>query len=308
MSDEKRRRHGRDVSIVGPVILIALGTVFLLQNVGVLAGSAWLMLLQLWPVVIIAIGLEILLGRGSSVLGSLVALVLTLAILGASMWLLTTGALATAPSDVEIGELLEDATRAEVSLAPGVAALRVAALPSSSPYLATGLLHLGNNEQLERSFDRAGSMLTLDLNSESSGPVVMIGGWEDSYSWDLSLTPNVPIDLEADLAVGEAEIDLTGLAVDHLDVSCGVGQVTVVLPDEGRFDASLDGGIGQTVIVVPAGMEARIDFSTGIAGRRVPPGYTCEHGVCTSPGFDGADQRVDLWVSQAIGEVVVREE
>ena len=80
---EKHRRG----SLVGPMILIALGVVFLLNNLGILPWSIWEVILRLWPILLIGIGLDLLLGR-RSVLGSLLALILTFLILAGALWLM----------------------------------------------------------------------------------------------------------------------------------------------------------------------------------------------------------------------------
>ena len=73
----ERRRRG---SLVGPLILIGLGVVFLLNNLGILSWSVWEVIFRLWPILLVAIGLDLLVGRRST-LGSLLALALTLIIL-----------------------------------------------------------------------------------------------------------------------------------------------------------------------------------------------------------------------------------
>jgi hypothetical protein len=106
--------------------------------------------------------------------------------------------------------------------------------------------------------------------------------------------------------VGESDLDLTGLQVSDLNVSSGVGHTTVVLPEEGRFRAKIDGAIGQTVVLIPAGLEARVRVDTGIAGSQLPANYRRQDDVYTSPGYTGAENRVDLEVSQAIGNISIR--
>ena len=57
--------------VAGPLILIAIGAAFLLSNMGLLSWSAW-GLLRLWPLILMAIWIDLLIGR-RSVLGTLVA-------------------------------------------------------------------------------------------------------------------------------------------------------------------------------------------------------------------------------------------
>jgi hypothetical protein len=53
-------------------------------------------------------------------------------------------------------------------------------------------------------------------------------------------------------------------------------------------------------------MAVRIAVDTGIAGRQLPPEYERHDDVYVSPGFESADNRVELEVSQAIGNVTIR--
>src|SRR4030081_150733 len=56
---QRRRRGG----VVGPLILIFLGGVFLLQNTGYLPPNFWFNLWRLWPVILVLVGIELLLAN-----------------------------------------------------------------------------------------------------------------------------------------------------------------------------------------------------------------------------------------------------
>ena len=232
---EKRKR---EPSLVGPVILIGLGILFLLNNLGILPWSVWEMIFRLWPVLIIAAGLEILIGR-RSVLGSLVVLVLTLALVVGLLRLFGAGIVGPAADTEEIVQALNGATQAEVVIAPAVGALHVGSLPEPDN-LVEGVIHLGSGERLVRDFEVQGEMATFALRSEGNF-VPFVGSWGDEWVWDLGLSPDVPLELEISLGAGQSDVDLTGLAVSDLKVSMGVGQTTVVLPDEGDFRAEIEG-------------------------------------------------------------------
>jgi len=299
--DERKR----GVSLVGPVILIGLGVVFLLNNLGMLAWSVWEVIFRLWPVLLIAAGLELIIGR-RSVWGSLLALVLTLAVLAGALWLfgagIGTGRVVAAE---EIRQALNGATQAEVIIAPAVGTLHVDALRESAS-LVEGVIHLGRGERVTRDFAIEDEKASLALRSEGTTFSPFVGWWGDERGWDLGLTPGVPLQLEISLGAGQSDVDLTGLMVSNLDVSMGVGQTRVILPDEGRFQAKIDCAIGQTIVVIPAGLEARIRVDTGLAASQLPAGYQRRDDIYTSPGYATAENRVDLEVSQAIGNVTIR--
>jgi len=261
-----RPERGRRVSLVGPVILIGLGVIFLLNSLGVLAWGVWEVIFRLWPVLLIAAGLEIILSR-LSVWGSLLALVLTVAVLAGALWLLAPDLAAERMAAGEdVRQALGDASRAEVIIEPGVGSLHIEALPESAN-LIEGVVGVGRGQRVKRHFAVAGKIATFTLQTEGMtlGPFI---GRDNQWSWNLGLAPEVPLGLEVGLGVGLADVDLTGLTVDNLEVSVGIGQTTVTLPDEGRFYGKIEGAIGETVVVIPAGLAARIRVDTGACRER----------------------------------------
>ena len=304
--DEKNDVHRR--SLIGPVILIGLGIVFLLNNLGVLSWSVWEVIFRLWPVLLVAAGLDLLLGR-RSIWGSLLALVLTVAIVAGVLWLFGSGIIRGREAAAEeVAQALGGATQARVIIAPAVGSLRVESL-AESDNLVAGVIHPVSGENVNRDFTVEGETATFTLQSAGSfGPFTpFFGSWGGEPGWDLGLNGEVPLELEVSMGVGESDLDLEELQVSDLTVSMGVGQTTVVLPAVGRFQAKIDGAIGQTVVVIPRGMEARVQVDTGLAGSRLPAGYRQQDDVYTSPGYASAEDRVDLEVSQAIGNVSIRQ-
>jgi hypothetical protein len=311
MDEQKRRRtrpeQSRRVSLVGPVILIGLGVIFLLNSLGLLAWSVWEVILRLWPVLLIAVGLEIILNRLSA-WGSLLALALTVVILASAFWLLGPDiGTRRVMTGEEIRQTLGEASRAEVVIEPGVGSLHIKALPESAN-LIEGVIQMGRGQRARRDFAVTGKTATFTLRSEGEGEIIgPFFWWSDQPIWELGLAPEVPLELEIDIGVGWADVDLTGLAVDDLKVSMGIGRATITLPDEGRFQAKIDSSIGETVVVIPAGMAARIRVDTGLAVSDLPDGYQQRDDVYTSPGYASADDRVDLEIDQAIGKVTIRQ-
>ncbi len=301
MREPRRER----VNILGPVLLIAIGAVLLLNTLGILEWSVWLSIIRLWPVLLIAAGLDLLLGR-HSVWGSLLAAVLVLGVLAGALWLASAD---VAPGGAglvaeNVQQPLGAAISAEVVVSPAVGRLQMKALPEEAS-LVQGTIYRTRNEEVEQVFE-GGTRATYTLEA---GEVswVPFGTWAfDRRLWDVGLSPGAVLDLEAELGAGEAILDLTGLQLERLQVEVGLGRAEVRLPAEGRFEASVDGAIGETVIVIPDGLEARIQASTALAVRNMPAGYRRDGDVYTSPGYEGAENRVDLTVNQAMGALTVR--
>ena len=98
-------------------------------------------------------------------------------------------------------------------------------------------------------------------------------------SWDFALNPEIAIDLEAALAVGEADLDLSGLRLSALKVGTAVSHARIRLPVEGNLKATIAGAIGEIEIIVPKGMAVRVDSSTALGSTNAPASYA-RNGPC----------------------------
>ncbi|MEJ2211506.1 MAG: DUF5668 domain-containing protein [Anaerolineae bacterium] len=300
--DERRPRR---IDILGPVLLIAIGVILLLNTLGVLEWAVWWRLIRLWPVLLIAAGLDLLLGRRSA-WGSLLAAVLVLAVIGGAVWLSVDGSLEAQGLETrQVRQALDGATQAEVLIDPGVGVLRLEALPEAAD-LIQGTIRLTADEEIAEEATTSGQRIRYELDSLKESWTVPLGGWNSQRIWDLGLTPGAALDLEAHLGAGEAVLDLSGLDLSDLQVNVGVGRVEITLPAEGQFEALVEEGVGQLVILVPRGMELHIEGDLGLVVRDVPAGYEQGDDTITSPGYAAAANRVEITVDQGIGQLEIR--
>ena len=213
------RRDVRRGGLVGPVILIGLGVVFLLNNLGILSWSMWDVIFRLWPLLLIAAGLDIIIGRRSA-WGSLLALALTLIVLAGALWLFRAYTVPErAGAGEEIRQALDGATEAEVVIAHSVGTLYVESLLASraeSANLIEGTLRPNQGGRVARDFAIEGEKATFTLRNEGVSVGPFPGGWGGQWTWNLGLNPDVPLDLEISLGVGESDVDLRGLMVSEL--------------------------------------------------------------------------------------------
>ncbi len=295
------RKH---VSLVGPTLLVGLGIILLLNNVGYLDWGFW-DVVRLWPVLLIAAGLELLLGR-RSVWGSIVAAVLVLALLVGGVWLVTTtGGLApTGGEQTEIAYPLESAESALITLDPAIGELTVSALDDSGN-LIEGTIVLRGPLELDQRF-AAGDPARVHLTAQAPSGVRLpsgVGG-----DWQLELSPQVTLDLRTDTGIGATTLDLGQLVVDRTTVDFGIGQATVTLPEASNATVTIDGGIGTVVVEVPEAVGIRLVADTGLVARNVPSNYAQSGETFTSPNYERADYRVELVVSLGIGTLTVRDD
>ncbi|HEX2185913.1 MAG TPA: DUF5668 domain-containing protein, partial [Chloroflexota bacterium] len=120
-------RPRRRRSIVAPVLLIALGGLLLLNNLGVVPWDVWETLWRFWPLVLVLAGLELLLGNRGSALGLLIAAIVVVG----SLAIVTQGGSGQHTGrgvSQTVTPSLQGATQADVSVNFGAGRLTLGAL------------------------------------------------------------------------------------------------------------------------------------------------------------------------------------
>jgi hypothetical protein len=300
-------RPARREGLVVPAVMIGLGIVLLLNSLGLLGWDVWDTILPLWPLLLIAGGVELMLGRRSALASLLVVVIL----LGALAWAVqSSGAWLSGGTPMPgetISQPLGAATRADIEIRMGAGTLRLGALEDSGKLIA-GTIGRWRGEQLIHDYTVSGDTATFKLRSQTRAWFPFQRGQDNQALWDLRLNPDVPTHLQIDAGAGVTTLDLARLRLTRLTVNTGVGQTTIMLPRQGRLEARINGGIGQTTITIPAGIAARIEANTGIGQVHVNGNFERQDRYYTSPGYATADQRIDINVDGGIGGITIQQE
>lgn len=298
----------RGEGLAGAVFLLGLGIVFLLGNFGYLQLNPWYVLLTIWPILLVAIGIDILVGHRRTWWTTLLGFFVILAVMAGALWLagvgLPGGQVVTG-DQIEFG--LQGATRAQVQILPSVGTITLDRLENSAALL-TGIVPASTpNQKILQEFTKSGEVARLKL--ESSGTQFFFPtARQNESTWKLELTPTVPVNLEVNFGAGDGTIDLSGLQIPNLNFKMGVGLATITLPDKGIVNAKIEGGVGTITILVPAGTAVLLNADTALVARSLPAGYLKQgQNAYVSPNYDSAENKVILDVGLAIGTVTIKQ-
>jgi len=299
----------RRPSLFWPIILIGVGLIFLLNNLGYMQGNPWGLIWQFWPVLLIAIGLDILFGRRSA-LGSLISAGLALLVVVGVIWLLIARPAIDLPGLNLGGELqtrhveapLSDIREAHVSIDFGTGHNEIYALGDSSKLVEGDLSYYGS---LRFGVSGSGGDATIRIERDNFS----FGFLGSSEDWRIGLNQRVTYDLDLNLGVGQSTIDLSRLSLSGGQFDVGVGSAEMRLPSSGRFRLSINGGIGSLRIIVPRDVALRAEVDTGI-GSFNPGGRMRSVGEDTyeTEGFGSADNAITLIVDVGIGSVTLQDQ
>ena len=297
-----------------PLLLIALGLIFLLQNFGFISGVSWLAVASLWPLLLILIGLDIAFARR----WPLPTLAVEIAVIAAGLALiayspnLSPGVFVfgngdgTGQTDVA---LPRGATQLNLTLNGGAirsyhvsgGASQLVEAHSASPDLRLRVSG-GSNGRADVRLDQVSSGFFHPINE---GDV------------QIRLASDVPTSLTINVGAGEFDVDLSDVRVTDAKVNVGASSMRFVVPKpSGDIAIRMNGGASNIVIVVPDGVDARIATTGGLLSLRSDNPRLGTTGSASgvfaggtsveTSGYGAAQNRVTLTISAGASSIVVR--
>lgn len=291
---------------VGAILVIGLGGLFLLGNLGVLGVSAWNVILRMWPVFVIAWGLDLLVGNRNNfsiILGVVLGFILFLAVIWLTFYAPFSTQKATGwPVNYEANGVTT--LNANVDSVYGELTVGAHADPAM---LVSGHIQAAENQQIKDQMSVEGSAGT--LNIDSAGNIVypiMPFGPSQTLSWDLGFNPNTVLDLKTRTVLGKQTLDLSLLRVQGLQAETVMGRTQIALPAAANFSADINTVIGELEIIVPPGAAVEVTTNTFFTQVVVPDDFVKTEGGYQSPAFAGAPEVMRLVIDQPIGRLVIR--
>ncbi|MGB8646308.1 MAG: DUF5668 domain-containing protein [Anaerolineae bacterium] len=309
----------RPPSLFWPIVLIGVGVVWLLSNMGMLTVNPWFVLSRFWPVLLIVAGLDILLGRtlwgaiasgimGLLVIAGMVALLFYaqanpawINSLGIPGIVINQGAL----HSQHIADPLGGAKQAEVNLSFGDGKYQLGALGASGNLVEGDVRYYGDLKH-DVSMNNAQARVTLSSN----GSAGMFLFNNEGEQWDLKLNPIVEYTLNLNTGSGAHNLDLSGLNVSSLNLNSGSGAVDVQLPAQGSSHVVVNSGSGAMNIRLPEGIAARVEYRRGSGSVDISNLHRVsadDHsGVYETTGFSQTGAYVLISVNSGSGSISVR--
>ncbi|MBE0689873.1 MAG: hypothetical protein IH587_07105 [Anaerolineae bacterium] len=263
-----RRGAGQSNSTFLALILIGIGVIWLLGQFDVLSGANFAVLFRFWPLILVAIGVNLLVGRGRPQLSLLIGIVtvgifLVLMLIGPSIGLAQMAEV----QEAQFNEPLAGVESADINLDLSVAETTIQAASDSSNLFEADLHYVGDVR-----FDASGeARRNVRLWTEGSVSTGFVSFWpfgdfgDQDLRWDISLSPDVPLALGIHGGVGKNTFDLSGLNITSLNVNGGVGETHVTLPSTGSdYPVSFDGGVGSTDITIVSGAALTLNIKGGV--------------------------------------------
>ncbi|MBN1440316.1 MAG: hypothetical protein JW929_12990 [Anaerolineales bacterium] len=295
------RSHGP--SIVGPFILIGLGMVLLLQQMKLVQWSLWEIVFRFWPLIIIAVGADILIAR-RSFLGALASLAVILGLLAGGLFLMGNApARETRLETDELSYALGDAASGQIDLSMDAGKMEIGSLPEDSGNVVAGRIRQAPTEEVTSSHNFSGSKVYVAVKSNWPRSTIFYTG--DGYTWDLDFSRRIPLVFDLSLGAGEIVADLSQLQVTSVEARIGAGSLVLKLPAGSDIDVNVSIGAGSAEVYLPDGAGVKVQCTTGVGNCQLPNGSGFWGQSYTSPNYSEEEYQIRIEISVGVGEAEI---
>ena len=323
MSATETSRKRRGFSLFG-LLLVALGTVLLLNTTGALPFSIWPELFSYWPILLVLVGVKIILAPRAPLIS---AGLIVLAVAGT-----VTAAYFSIPEHeydeparVTYVEPLADTEILHLGMGFVGGSVEMTSDSGDATYPSRLLAADFGNRPARVIRDRSGRLTELYLSTSTDGPVVKFSR-DDGYArdvpesesevsfsmsglvdWRLMVSPNVAIELEINAGAADLDLDLQDLNVRKLTVGAGASYIRILLPiDAGQTHVVIASGATDVEIVVPQGVAATIVNEAFLSSTQIDSTrfFETDDGH-QSPDYFNAENRVSIEIDAVAADITI---
>ena len=256
-------------SFFWPILLVGVGIIWLLRNLGYIPHFSLGAILQFWPLLLIVLGLDILFSRRFPWIGTAVGL---LAVAAVVVYLVSGPSLGLNTGSTVLNETFSEPSQ-------GTSTVKYVIDSASSP-VNISVLDEGDAELILADFTHRG-VINFDVSGVQDNTVHISEDFEnttwlnwdfsfDRLQWDIGLSPNVPAELRLNGGSGSIEMDLRGLSLNSLALDLGSGSSDIRLPQSSQeYEAEIESGSGSVSIDIPKDTSMTLSLDTGSGSTSV---------------------------------------
>lgn len=293
------RRGGRG-GLLLPLVIVAGGVVLLLANFGVIELASLESILRLWPLLLIAVGLDVIAGRASlaRALSSLLVVCILLGVGFAAFRLFAPDRWIAESQTVAVR--LGDAGAARITLSCDDCALRIGA-SADSDALVAGVLALRRDARLSQSVSRTDDTVFYELASRPRG-WFPFGRRREISTWELGVNRTIPVELL--VSTGNAvDLDLQNLLVTAVSVTAEGGTLILSSASSAAYHV-----LGDAITLLAAeDVGVRVDRSGSSTPTtlNVPSEYVYSDSDIVSPNYGDAATRATILIRPGAGSLSI---
>lgn len=305
------------------IILVFIGTVFLLENYGIIDfnwGHVW----RFWPVILIIMGVNIVFSRSDAPAGKWLIILTTVFALG----LLTYVNIGTQKDTNSTWEHSfgnddddEDTLQTNKDLTSFYQEDYDAKFKTATLNINGGaskfIIKKGKGNLFESSTQKNSNRYYLRKTETDSAVVLNFNSKNKNNSFDFNDTDlsavemkinGVPLwDINLNMGAGKADFDLSNNRVKQINIKGGAADFKVKLGSlYNDVNLSAETGIAKVSIFIPASSGCKIHTKTGLSAKDFPGFHQAEDGTFTSPNYSSSKNKIMIKLKGGLSDFEVK--
>lgn len=307
----ERTQHHYAPIVVWPFVLIGAGILILLFNTGAITWDSLGRIAGLWPLLLILVGIELIIGRtvprliaipvNIAISAATLIAVLVLTVSGAA-WPVGSWWPAASMRTMVSSAVLPDTSQARLDINYGAAQLNVRAAGIGSDLYRANVSYAGTPAPSVW-LDKASGTVHVDRGNRSPFQILPAGTHEQV---DLLVSDRIPWVINLNAGASQQTLDLRGLRLVSVRINSGATSMEIDLPDpKGTVPVRIDGGAMSAHLIAPTGAAVQLSTSGGFNSLKVDGQQLSGIGQqrWQSPGYGQAVDRFDIQFSGGASSV-----
>lgn len=293
----------RKNNIIFGVILVFIGLFILLNNLDIIRWSIIEVALDLWPLVLIAVGASIVFNK-NRVASILIWVGFLVIIVAYGFYLQYSQYQLPANNNPDISyELESNIKTASLELDLSGVDLKIG---SSNTDLLDGYI---GNPRVDKKIDYTnGGERAKIVFKENVSRVNLVRN--KGYNSNFYLSNNITWDIDGDIGAVDGDIDLRNLKVNNLDLDFGAGDINLLLGSNvDNLNIDLEAGATNIDIVVPEDLGVKVKLDGGLKQSNLKElNWNLVNDWYISPNYDAALSKASINVDMGVGNFELKVE
>lgn len=300
-------------NIIWGLILVLIGVLFILKNVGVVYFS-WYSLWRLWPLILVLIGVVMLpIKEGIKVALTVVVLAIGAIFLVSfqddedrtDRWSFNHRDRTDESNKVEIDQMISEAYDSTIK----IASLDFdAAAGNFRIEQTTGELfefeREGNLGRYNYSIKDLGEKREIVIELEGKESRVIHGEFKNQVR--MKLNPDPVWDLKVDVGAANIEMDLTPFMISTLDIDGGASSINIKIGDlKEDCKIKINSGASSINIKIPEEFACEVNTSTVLSSKDLPGFNKVSGGTYVTPDFASKTKNITIDIEAAVSSLTV---
>jgi len=286
------------------LVLITIGVLILLANLGVLPGGFWVSLWQYWPLLLVIIGLSVMFkkkgGAGAWIFFS-ISVVLITAVGLLSYYYPTDTKLEY--SEITFEEDLGQAEELTLRVDFGAGDLTIA---GSELMLIEGDANTYTETNLTRT-GKSDAKVVVDQKPLKGWFFLNPEIYTKKNEVNLKVTDHLPVDLAINTGASSFDLDLEDVMLTKLNLDFGASDGTIKIGDKvADVDMEIDTGASSLKLILPEGFGIKVESSSGASSNNFSDvGLSRNDDIWKSDGYDDAENQIKIDISMGASSIEI---